>query len=297
MPELHPLEPSRAENRPRQQQARMGRRGNVECANRDCASRSLLKRFWKRRTEGIYLQGRWYCSVDCFQHGVVPLIGELLRPVAERPTNHHRVPLGLLLLGRGIITEEQLKQALQAQREGGGEKVGQWLLRSGAATHHDLAVALATQWGCPVFPLERDHSYRECSAMLPLALLESLQMLPVHYLSSSKLLYLAFSQNLDRTSLYAVERLLGDHTVACVVPETEMQVALGELKGLSRPSEFVFETLRDAMEMAGTIREYSLKIGAEELRMARPSGFLWARLIASGRPWDLLFRLPEPANE
>lgn len=271
-------------------------RGNLQCANRNCASHSLMRRFLKRRTAGVFLQGRWYCSVDCFQMAIVPAIGELLKPAKDPAPARHRVPLGLLLLGRGIITEAQLKHALQAQRDSGGERVGQWLLRFGSATHHDLALALATQWGCPVFPLERDRSYRECSSMLPLAMLESLQMLPVHYLSSSRLLYIAFAQHLDRTSLIAVERLLGDRTVACVVPEAHMEVALSEIKGAARPSEVVFETLRDATEMAYTIREYSLKIGAEELRLARPNGFLWSRLIAGGRAWDLLFRLPESAH-
>jgi hypothetical protein len=44
--------------------------------------------------------------------------------------------------------------------------------------------------------------------------------------------------------------------------------------------------------MARTIRDYAVKLNADELILARPRRFLWVRLRASGRSWDLLFRLP-----
>jgi len=120
-------------------------------------------------------------------------------------------------------------------------------------------------------------------------------MLPVHYLTESQSLYLAFSQDIDHTTIYAIERLLGGRTHPCVVTERDMERAMDELRSSTRPEEIVFEKHWNPAEMARTIRDYALKLGAEELRLARPRRFLWARLTAVGRPWDILFRLP-PEN-
>jgi hypothetical protein len=238
------------------------------------------------------LQGRWYCCLDCFEDAITGVFNSLLL-LPDEPLPHlHRVPLGLLLLGRGVITDSQLKSALQAQREGGTDRLGKWLVRLGVASAQDVSAALAAQWGCAVFPIERDQHYRECSQMLPFALLEASQMIPVHYLPSSQLLFVAFSEDIDHTALYAVERLIGGHTEPCIVSESAMKRALEEIRTVSRPAEIVFETLWDAPEMARTIRDYAVKLNADELILARPRRFLWVRLRASGRSWDLLFRLP-----
>jgi nucleotide-binding universal stress UspA family protein len=238
------------------------------------------------------LQGRWYCCLDCFEDAITGVFNSLLR-LPDEPLPHlHRVPLGLLLLGRGVITDSQLKSALQAQREGGTDRLGKWLVRLGVASAQDVSAALAAQWGCAVFPIERDQHYRECSQMLPFALLEASQMIPVHYLPSSQLLFVAFSEDIDHTALYAVERLIGGHTEPCIVSESAMKRALEEIRTVSRPAEIVFETLWDAPEMARTIRDYAVKLNADELILGRPRRFLWVRLRASGRSWDLLFRLP-----
>ena len=265
----------------------------MDCENLNCPFRSPLRKILRRgKNEGVLLQGRWYCSLDCFEEAITGVFNGLLRLPDEPLPRLHRVPLGLLLLGRGVITDSQLKSALQAQREGGADRLGRWLIRLGVASAQDVSAALAAQWGCGVFSLERDQRYRECSQMLPFALLESSHMIPVHYLPTSQLLFVAFSEDIDHTALYAVERLVGGHTEPCIVTEAAMNRALEEIRAVSRPAEIVFETLWDAPEMARTIRDYAVKLNADELILARPRCFVWVRLRASGRSWDLLFRLP-----
>ena len=238
------------------------------------------------------MQGRWYCCLDCFEQGITNEFASLLQLRDEPLPRLHRVPLGLLLLGRGVINDEQLKSALAAQRQEGSGRLGRWLVKLGIASAQDVSAALAAQWGCGVFPLEGDPRYRDCSQMLPMALLESSRMIPVHYLNSSQLLFVAFSEDIDHTALYSIERLLGARTQPCVITESAMDHALEEVRSLSRPGEIVFETLWDAPEMARTVRDYALKLGADELLLARPRRFLWVRLKASGRSYDMLFRLP-----
>ena len=268
----------------------------MDCSHAACASQSRLRRLFHKKTDGVSIQGHWYCGLDCFEDAVSHSFAQMIRVPDEPLKREHRIPLGLVLLGRGVINNDQLKSALAAQRESGAGKIGRWLVRLGIASPRDVSLALASQWGCSVFPLDRDRRYRDCSGMLPLAILESYRMLPVHFLSDTNLLFLAFSEDIDHTALYATEQLLGSRTQPCIVAEAEMEIALDELRTGPRASEVVFETVWDPAEMAHAVRDYALKLNADELAIARPRGFVWARLKSSESRWDMVFRMPSHSH-
>lgn len=267
---------------------------SMVCENPECEFRGFVRRLLRDRQEGVFLQGRWYCSLDCFEFAITGVFRGLLRLPDEPLVHPNRVPIGLLLLGRGIITEAELKLALRAQKQEASDRLGRWLIRMGIASAEDICAALAAQWGCAYFPLERDPSYRECTHLLPHVLLESSNMLPVHYRPENHSLFLAFSRDIDHTTIYSIERLLGGRTHPCVVTEDAMQRAMEELRSSARADEIVFDKHWEPSEMARTVRDYAVKLGVEELRLARLRGFLWTRLLAGGRPWDIMFRLPSP---
>lgn len=266
---------------------------NLQCENEACTAHGFWRRLARTRNGGVFLQGRWYCSLDCFEQAIARIFAGLMQRSDEVSPRVHRVPIGLLLLGRGIIDEQQLKRALQAQREAGTGRLGRWLVGLGIASPQEVSTALAAQWGCGIFPLDGDQRYIEFSGMLPFALLESSRMLPVRYLSERQLLFLAFSEDIDHTAIYAIERLLGNQTKACVVSDSAMEQAMERIRGMERPSEMLFDTVWDASEIARTIRQHAVAMGAEELIMARPRHFLWVRMKTSGEARDLMFREPK----
>src|SRR5689334_19346019 len=99
--------------------------GGLDCENPDCRFRHSLRRFLRRSgSDGVVLQGRWYCSLDCFERAVTDQFSALLKLRDEPLARGHRVPIGLLLLGRGVITGDQLKSALAIQRDSGGGRLG-----------------------------------------------------------------------------------------------------------------------------------------------------------------------------
>ena len=289
-----PRLPERGLHRLLQPRKRYVQRDNiVDCENPSCLFRNSLRRIFGRGAgDGMFLQGHWYCSLVCFEQALVGEFAALLKQQDQPRRNPHRVPLGLMLLGRGSITDEQLKKALAAQRDSGESRLGDVLIKLGMTSAQDISAALAAQWGCGVFPIECNRRYRECAHMLPLALIESSRMIPVHFHDGSHILFLAFSDEIDHTVLYSVERQLGARTEPCVISAAAMEQALDEIRAVSRPSEIVFETIWGADEMARTVRDYSLALGASELFLARPRRLLWVRLRADGQSHDLLFRLP-----
>ena len=73
--------------------------------------------------------------------------------VPEAP-QHKGTPLGALLVGRGILSEDQLGEALTAQSSR-GERLGDVLVEFGLISERELAGALAEQAGLETIDLSR----------------------------------------------------------------------------------------------------------------------------------------------
>ncbi|MFH1790616.1 MAG: hypothetical protein ABH885_01355 [Candidatus Omnitrophota bacterium] len=75
-------------------------------------------------------------------------------------------PIGRLLLEKGLITEGQLEQALEAQAAKGG-LLGQVLLSLGYVTEKTIAQVLTVQYGYPYLPLDNYEFDKECVRLVP----------------------------------------------------------------------------------------------------------------------------------
>ena len=103
-----------------------------KCESPACRHGKRLWRTWLEPLRGHSLDGHWYCSTDCFDQALVSAIGQFLPGTPPPPAKAHRVPLGLLMLSRGLVDNEQLKKALKAQRDSGSGRLGEWLRHIGA---------------------------------------------------------------------------------------------------------------------------------------------------------------------
>lgn len=264
-----------------------------QCAETACRARSKRLALPRWRGAGIYLRQKWYCSVSCLIPALERSVAEVVpagQPTAERA---HRVPIGLLLLSRGVIDSDQLRRALTMQKERGEGRLGDWLRRMGAATEADITRALAMQWGCPVFPLERDLGYRLCAGLVPLSLSEAYGMLPVFRSQDGSLLYMGFTGAVDHALLYGIERILGCRTMPCIVGESAYATALSVLESRNETQqEAVFNSVGDSFEIARTAGSFSEKLGAHEVHLAPVGRSLWVRLLCHSGARDLLFHPP-----
>jgi MshEN domain len=267
------------------------RRFRLRCAAPDCAHRHRLWPPFLLQVQGIILDGRWYCSADCLQTHLVALVRSLLAgSVRERP-RHHRLPLGLLLVNQGAISQQQLREALRLQALSSAGKLGHILSQMGVLTSAELTAALSNQWGCPVYPLDSQAPLLGCQDLLPLTLLESARAVPVYLSLDGRSLHVAFCERLDHTTLYAVEQMLGCRTMACVADEASIARVLEELRRSSDIAETSFDTMRNPREIAGTIRNYAGEYRASRITVARASDYLWVRFISGPLSRDLLFRI------
>lgn len=137
--------------------------------------------------------------------------------------------LGEILLERGLVTKEQLDQALRVQ-VGGMRRLGSILVRMNLIKGDDLTEALSAQLKLPVVKV--DDEFRDnAKTVLPRYLCRKFSVLPLS-LESNNVVRLAMADPLDDHAISDVENFTG-HAV---------QPALARLNDIERaiPSHTVF---------------------------------------------------------
>jgi hypothetical protein len=257
------------------------------CSLPSCITRVQVWTRLRRFRHGIRLEGRWYCSLPCLEVAARRLFAQAsIQKVSSAAGVRRRVPLGLLMLSRGLLTSTQLRSALDAQIAAGHGKIGEWLQNLGYSTEDQITGALGVQWACPVFAPARPDFDPQCLSLLPRILQESFRMMPVHYNRASRLLYLGFAERIDYTILHTIERMLDCRALPCVVSPTLLQRSLAG--PASRTTEVVFESVAHS-QMARTTASYAGRSRTGEVRVAGCGKYVWTRLIGGGGSIDLLF--------
>jgi hypothetical protein len=206
------------------------------CGNSKCKSSWL--RIWRSRRSPV-LEGKWACSQECMLQIVQAAILRESEGNAQRGMHQHRVPLGLILLSRGVITREQLKKALEVQRKAGAGRLGEWLIKHKAVDESHIARALSTQWNCPALA-SIPHDPVAMAPALPRLLIDSFGVVPLR-LAGHKLLYVAFEDRIDRCLILAIERMLGLKVEAGILRESEFRQVRAEALRAPFPSTRLLE--------------------------------------------------------
>jgi len=266
----------------------------VKCGH---CGRSHSRSWWRglrHMPQGVRMQGVWYCRTECLERALAEFFGRLRPASRHNAIAAHRVPLGLLLLSRQQLTAEQLRTALELQRTAGRGKIGEWLQDLGFVTEPQVTAALARQWSCPLLRTSQGELGASRFPPIPALLLEAFQMIPVELVEATGTLLMAFSEGIDYTVLYAVEQMLGYHTEVCLVCPSTLRQGLQALAERRGAGDVVFDRMEDTGECARIIGNYTAKIGAEEIRVARCGEHIWIRLQGLRRETvNLVLRAPD----
>jgi hypothetical protein len=140
--------------------------------------------------------------------------------------------LGQVLLQRGIITNEQLKQALDTQKEQGG-LLGEILTRLGFTKEEDIAQALAIQHDLPYLPLANYEVDKELIKLVPQTLARKYYLLPVDKMGD--ILTLVMANPLDENAIREMEELTKCKIEVFVATYTEIKEAIQRLYVQDKP--------------------------------------------------------------
>lgn len=291
---------------------------SADCQSPACTVRRRLWRRLRWRHCRICLQDAWYCAPQCFEMALLRHLERHVAPALHRhfelhrfaqqgdqrrngsirttldePVGYaanHRIPLGLLLLSRGQLNNTQLRAALERQQAQGG-RIGECLESLGFASESQITAALAVQWSCPVWPAT-EASASDCVKLLPVALLRALRIYPLRFVAATRTFYLASSDRLDHSLLYAIGQMLQCQTEPCVMRPSVLHAFLAGIESIPHGADMLFERPDGYEEIARITCAYVLKLGVQQVRIAACRNYIWARLSAGGDVANLLFHFP-----
>src|SRR5581483_6770777 len=133
-----------------------------------------------------------------------------------------RIPLGQLLVEAGLLSQDQVHDALQ---EGSltGERLGEIAVRRKLVTEDDVARVLATQWGLDY--VERSSIWFDPAALARLSRedAQELEALPTRVQDGRVVVAVAEP---TEQRLAALRDVIGDETVMVVVPKSALEAGL-----------------------------------------------------------------------
>jgi hypothetical protein len=255
-----------------------------------CHKLLALRRLSARKA-GITMLGNWYCSSRCFRSAAEQEVLRLLKPGMEQVAHVSRMPLGLNLISRGLLTIEQLKKATDQQKEAGGE-IGELLVRQGSVSEKQVTAIRAAEWGCPVFTVPRHATPIEIS--IPSSLMRIYAMVPVHYAARTNLLLVGFVHSIEYGLLCAIEQMTGCQTKPCFVTPGDFQIQMREQEKAQgqaeNPPVRTFENIQTPAEIARILCASGVETEADGAFIERCKEYLWARLKGGPNAVDILFK-------
>jgi len=242
------------------------------CGNADCANGWKMP--WRNRRRPIF-EEQWGCSGRC----VLAMVRQALRRKAgneaQTVPHRHRVPLGLLMLAQGWITNPQLRQALQAQQQNGTGRIGEWLISECGLDAEQITRGLSMQWNCPVLGSE-GFSPETMALVMPRIFVENFRLLPLR-IAGSRILYLGFEDGLDASASLALEQMTGLKVESGIVSEVQFRSATKRLLQCDGV-EVKIEGASDADTLAGKITAILEQKRPLASRLVRLHQYYWLRL-------------------
>jgi hypothetical protein len=243
------------------------------CANPGCGSGWL--HLWRDRSAPVF-EGGWSCSPACTSVLVASAVRrEMEDRSAAPPAYRHRIPIGLVMLEQGWITQEQLRGALEAQKTAGAGRLGRWLVRSQGVSEKLVARALALQWNCPVLSPEFEGA-EFLTPLIPRLFLDAFGVLPMR-VAAGKILYLGFEDRLDPVLALAIERMTGLRVEWAVVEESFFRRAHARMLDARFPPVELVEAAGE-QALIRTLARTVERLRPAEARLTRVHDCLWLRL-------------------
>jgi hypothetical protein len=267
-----PIERSRPEGLDRRRRPKAGL--FEVCANPGCRSGWL--QLWRRRSVPVFESG-WTCSAECTAARVhAAVVRELDGHSAGHESHHHRIPMGLLMLENGWITHTQLRKALEAQKEHGTGRLGEWLVKHGAVNEAMVTRALALQWSCPVLPIEF-HDTAAMTSVMPRLFMDAYGALPLQ-VAGTRVLYLGFEASLDPVLALALERMTGMRVESGILQQSSFRPAHAEML----EAKFPTVELVQASSQSAAVRVLARSVERARptaSRLVRVHDWLWLRMF------------------
>ena len=176
--------------------------------------------------------------------------------------------LGQILVDLGHMTEDQLWDVLETQKQSPGEVIGQVAVRMGFVTDAQVTEALAEQWGMPVVNLEETTIPPKVIEMVPQTMAEIYKIMPISLKNDVLTVAMATPQNVG--TLDDLRNFLGVEVRGAVSNLKDVQAAIEKnYAGHEDSIEDVISELEEGDEYDQFANSFDLT-NPEELADAAP---------------------------
>jgi type IV pilus assembly protein PilB len=167
------------------------------------------------------------------------------------------VRLGELLIKAKLITQDQLKEALKAQKESGGGKLGETLIKLGFVSEEDITECLSQQFGVPSINLAHFDIDQSVIKLIPGDVARKYNILPVNKTGATITIAMA-----DPTNVFAMDDIkfmTGYNVEPVVASELAIRSAIENYYGTTHSLE-----LKKVMEDLQTSEAADLEVLEDE---------------------------------
>ncbi len=131
--------------------------------------------------------------------------------------------LGQILLSRGVITSDQLKDALDYQKKEGGV-LGEILVKLGYLTERDVVVALIVQCGLPYIAINKYEVEADVINLVPEKLAKEFHVIPLDKVGD--VLSVVMANPLDSSIIDTIEKVSHCKVATFIATKTEIDEAI-----------------------------------------------------------------------
>jgi len=141
----------------------------------------------------------------------------------KKETTAQRQLLGQVLLKRGVITQSQLKHALDTKKKEGGY-LGEILIRLGAVEEHEVVAALVVQCHIPYIAIDKYDIDRSIIQLVPAGVARKYHVIPLDRVKD--ILSLVMVDPLDMTVKTEVQRITNCRLAPFIAAKGEIDRAI-----------------------------------------------------------------------
>ena len=132
--------------------------------------------------------------------------------------------LGQILVDLGHLTEDQLWDVLEEQKQSAGEIIGQVAIRMGFVSEAHVSEALAEQWGMPVVNLTETTISPKVLELVPQTMADIYKILPISIRDNVVTVAMADPQNI--AALDDLRNMLGMDVRGAVSNHKDVEAAI-----------------------------------------------------------------------
>lgn len=259
-----------------------------KCQNLSCPYGGNTWRALRDRGKGLWFQNRWHCAEECFRQALAESIRHALPGLRAPRVAPRRIPLGVALLSRGLVTETQVKEAVGIQDRQGGQ-LGFHLRQVAGLEEGQITAALAEQWGCPVHNLSELPRFLRLAGLIPVSLARRYGLVPVRFLRRRRVLKVAFAETLKDEPIEAMEHLLRCRTEPGLADASAVEAALDLLDAQDRPYDASFSGVADEEYVVSEVLRAFEGLKPWRVALTPCGGDLWFRLVSERFSANLVF--------